>query len=111
MRLLFDQNLSAILGANCAVAFPGSAHVRPLGLMNAPDPLIWDYAKQNGFVLANNDWDFLDLSTRLGSPPKVIPLSMGNCGTSQVATALLAAVKAIADFVNSSDCDCLVLRQ
>ena len=93
------------------MAFPESGHERLLGLMNAPDPLIWDYAKQNGFVLANNDWDFLDPSTRLGSPPKVIPLSMGNCGTSQVATALLAAVKAIADFVNSSDCDRLVLRQ
>ncbi len=111
MRLSFDQNQSAPLSAHCAMALPGSGHERLLGLMNAPDPLIWDYAKKNGFSLASNDWDFLDPSTRLGSPPKVILPSMGNCGTSEVATALLASVEAVAHFVNSSDCDRLVLRQ
>ena len=51
MKLLFDQNLSHRLVKSFATEFPGSAHVRHVGLEKAPDGPVWDYAKQNGFVI------------------------------------------------------------
>jgi predicted nuclease of predicted toxin-antitoxin system len=109
MRLLFDQNLSSSLVTRLAHEFPGSAHVRTLGLMEASDAEIWDYARQNGFVLASKDSDFAELSARLGAPPKVILLAMGNCGTAEVEAALRSAVNEIADFINGTDVGCLVI--
>ena len=31
--------------------YPGSAHVRLLGMERADDQAIWEYAKGNGFVI------------------------------------------------------------
>jgi predicted nuclease of predicted toxin-antitoxin system len=109
MRLLFDQNLSASLVARLAQEFPGSARVRPVGLMEASDAEIWNCAGQNGFVLASKDSDFVELSARLAAPPKVILLAMGNCGTAEVETALRSVVDEITDFINGTDVGCLVI--
>ena len=48
MKLLFDQNLSYRLVKSFAAEFPGSAHVRHVGLEKALDGSVWDYAKENG---------------------------------------------------------------
>ena len=58
MKLLFDQNLSHRLTGQLAAEFPGSAHVRDLGMAAAPDPALWAYAAANGFVIASKDTDF-----------------------------------------------------
>lgn len=54
MKLLFDQNLSYRLVKALAAEFPGSAHVRHVGLEKALDGPVWDYAKANGFVIASS---------------------------------------------------------
>jgi hypothetical protein len=46
MKLLFDQNLSHKLTRCLADHFPDSTHVREVGLKEAEDPLVWEYAKQ-----------------------------------------------------------------
>lgn len=48
------------------------------------DPLVWDYAKDNGFMIVSKDADMHDLSLVFGNPPKVVWLRLGNCSTSQV---------------------------
>ena len=58
MKLLFDQNLCHRLVKAFAVEFPGSAHVCHVGLEKAPDGPVWDYAKENGFVILSKDSDF-----------------------------------------------------
>jgi len=50
-----------------------------LGLGGASDNAVWDYAKQNNFVLVSKDSDFYDKSTLFGFPPKVIWIKCGNC--------------------------------
>lgn len=52
------------------------------------DPLVWDYAKDNGFMIVSKDADMHDLSLVFGNPPKVVWLRLGNCSTSQVANLL-----------------------
>ena len=84
MKLLFDQNLSHKLTVHLADVYPGSTHVRNVGLKTADDPVVWDYAKQNGFTVVSKDADFHQRSLVLGYPPKVIWIRLGNCSTREV---------------------------
>jgi predicted nuclease of predicted toxin-antitoxin system len=79
MRLLFDQNLSPRLPRLLADLYPNSTHVREVGLRDASDVEIWEYAKQNGFVIVSKDSDFQQRSLLHGHPPKFIWLRVGNC--------------------------------
>lgn len=79
MKLLFDQNLAARLVHDLADLFPGSAHVRELGMARASDREIWDYAAEAGFVIVSKDNDFQQMSFVFGPPPKVIWIRRGNC--------------------------------
>jgi len=72
MKLLFDQNLSFKLCQRLADLFPGSSQVRLLGLAEADDPALWDYAQANGFTLVSQDSDFADMAALFGPPPRVI---------------------------------------
>ena len=78
MRLLFDQNLSFKLCRRLADVFPDSGQARLLNLSEADDRTVWEYAKQNGFVIVSQDADFADLAALYGPPPKVIWLRCGN---------------------------------
>ena len=84
MKLLFDQNLSHRLVKALAGEFPGSAHVRHVGLEKATDSPVWEYARQNGFVLVSKDADFHQRSFLYGHPPKVVWIRRGNCSTATI---------------------------
>ena len=84
MRLLFDENLSPHLIDKLASDYPGSLHIRSVGLGGKDDVAIWEYAGQNGFLLISKDNDFRQLSFLKGPPPKVIWLSVGNAGTEAI---------------------------
>ena len=98
MKLLFDQNLSHRLVGQLAVEFPGSAHVRDVGLAAAPDPDVWAHAAANEFVIVSKDTDFQHRALRYGHPPKVIWVRLGNCSTSTVATLLRSRLADIQAF-------------
>jgi predicted nuclease of predicted toxin-antitoxin system len=88
MKLLFDQNLSPRFVARLAIEFPGSAHVRDLGMAAAGDPVIWAYAAVNSFVIVSKDTDFQHRALLYGFPPKVIWVRLGNCSTASVVNLL-----------------------
>lgn len=88
MKLLFDQNLAPSLVRRLADAYPGSAHTQPLGLGEADDRTIWDYARDHGFAIVSKDSDFQQLSVREGPPPKVVWVRLGNCTVDEVAELL-----------------------
>ncbi len=98
MRLLFDQNLSHRLVSLLADIFPHSQHVRNVGLKDAGDGVIWDYARQEGFVIVSKDSDFHQRSFLFGPPPKVIWIRLGNCSTTDVATLLRKHINDIEQF-------------
>lgn len=70
MKLLFDENLSYRLVAALQDIFPGSAHIRDVGLLGAADRHIWPYAGDNGFLLVSKDSDFYQRSMVFGAPPQ-----------------------------------------
>ena len=45
-----------------ACEYADSVHVRDVGLRNGSDAEIWEYAKENGFVIASKDTDFRERS-------------------------------------------------
>lgn len=72
MKLLFDENLSFRLARILADVYPGSAHVRDLGLLGTEDRRIWTFAAESGFIVTSKDADFYQRGVVLGAPPKVI---------------------------------------
>ncbi len=50
MKLLFDQNLSPNLPRLLSDLYAGSMHVRDVGLRDADDTSIWEYAERHGFA-------------------------------------------------------------
>jgi len=83
MKLLLDENLSPRLLAILADVFPNSAHVDRIGLGGATDQEVWQFAKDNDFVLTSKDSDFYEKSMLYGHPPKVIWVKRGNCTNRQ----------------------------
>jgi predicted nuclease of predicted toxin-antitoxin system len=98
MKLLFDQNLSFNLCRRLGNLFPDSNQVRLLGMEEASDRTIWEYAKANDFILVSQDVDFADLATLYGPPPKVIWLRCGNQPTEAIEKRLRDHAEAIAAF-------------
>lgn len=98
MKLLFDQNLAPSLVRRLATEYPDSAHTYTLGLGEADDREIWDYARQRGFAIVSKDSDFHQLSVREGPPPKVIWVRLGNCSVDDVEAILRAQVRDIEQF-------------
>lgn len=88
MKLLFDQNLSPRLVERLSDLYPASDHVYHIGLDRASDALLWDYARQNGFILVTEDADFSEMSEVRGLPPKVVWIRLGNCSTDQIESIL-----------------------
>lgn len=84
MKLLFDQNLSPRLVTLLADLFPDSNHVYLLGLDQVLDEEVWNYAKENDFIVVSKDADFSEISMLHGHPPKLIWLRLGNCTTNQI---------------------------
>ena len=63
----------------------------------ADDPLVWDYAKNNGLMVVSKDSDMRQRSFVFGYPPKVIWVRLSNCTTADVEQLLrrhFAAIKA-----------------
>lgn len=74
MKLLLDENLSPRLVNRLDLLFPGLKHVREVGLKQADDQQIWDWALAYEFSIITTDADFVALAQRHGWPPKVVHL-------------------------------------
>jgi predicted nuclease of predicted toxin-antitoxin system len=107
MKLLFDQNLSFRLCENVADLFPGSSHVRLLGLSEAGDRALWDYAEVNGFAIVSQDADFAEMAALLRPSPKVIWLRVGNQSTAAISILLRRHADLIEAFGKGDDATCL----
>jgi len=109
VKLLFDENVSSHLPRMLASEYPGSAHVRAVGLRGAEDRQIWDYCREHGFAIVSKDTDFRDRSFVEGFPPKVIWLDIGNAGTTMIAGLLLRERQRVEAFGTQDETSCLIL--
>ena len=109
MKLLLDQNLSHHLVLRLADLFPGSDHVRQLGLERADDEVIWSHAARNGFTIISKDSDFHQRSLVFGPPPKLIWLRVGNGSTGEIERLVRDRLQEIGAFGESANAAFLVL--
>jgi predicted nuclease of predicted toxin-antitoxin system len=84
VKLLLDQNLSPRLVKTLEAIYPGSTHVRLVGLRDADDTVVWEFARNRDFIIVSKDSDFHQRSFLYGFPPKVIWIRPGNCPTAEI---------------------------
>src|ERR1041385_1748067 len=109
VKLLFDENLSPHVVQLLVDLFPQSFHVRDVGLKSSDDPIVWQYAKENGLSIVSKDSDFHQRSFVFGQPPKLIWVRLGNCSTSEVEHLLRRNFAAISRFEEDATASFLVL--
>lgn len=110
MKLLFDQNLSARLVRMLVDLYPGSNHVRLIGMSTDEDEVIWQYAQRHDFVIVSKDADFFHRSMRYGLLLKIIWNRSGNCTTEIVAQLLRRHLGALHAFAEEADAAFLPLE-
>jgi len=87
VKLLFDRNVSPSLCRALADLFPDAVHVREVGLREAGDAVIWEYASRHGFAIISKDADFRQRSFLEGHLPRIW-LRLGNCSTKAIEAVL-----------------------
>ena len=107
--LLFDENLSPRLVERLADIYPNSAHVSTIGLESALDKDVWEYARQNDYMIVTKDADFSELSLLLSFPPKIIWIRKGNCSTKDIENLLRDSYTAISELSENPNTGILTL--
>lgn len=107
MKLLFDHHLSHRLVTRLADIYPDSAQTRLLEFGTADDNVIWEYAKQHGFIVVTLDADYYDMSLLRGHPPKLIWLRCGNQPTAYIEGLIRSQVDRIRAFYADATAGCL----
>jgi predicted nuclease of predicted toxin-antitoxin system len=106
MKFLFDQNISHRILKLLPDFYSDSESVKDLGLINATDLEIWEYARDHNCNIITQDSDFNELNSLRGFPPKVIWIRMGNLKTSDIAEVLTQHCSEIEYFVNDKSYGC-----
>src|SRR3972149_6889769 len=107
--LLFDENISPRLADTLTHIYPGAVHVNAIGLDKAFDRDIWDYARQNDYMIVTKDADFSELSLLLNFPPKIIWIRRGNCSTNEIEKLLRESYESIVALSEDPDRGILTL--
>jgi len=101
MKLLFDQNISPKILKKLPAEFSKCEQVRFVGLENASDIEIFEFAKERSFAVVTFDADFVDLNTLRGTPPKIIYLNTGNLTTQSITELILQNLLTIQHYLKS----------
>ena len=110
MKLLFDQNISFRLVNKLSDLFPDCAQVKSLGLENASDLEIWEFAKRSDYTIVTFDSDFYDYSLVWGHPPKIVWLRLGNSTTSNIERVLRSQFEVLESFELNNNLACLAIQ-
>jgi len=62
VKLLLDQNISFRVSRLLSGTFEHVQQIKEIGLVDASDLEIWNYAYKNDFVIVTFDSDFVDLA-------------------------------------------------
>jgi predicted nuclease of predicted toxin-antitoxin system len=87
--------------------YPGSTQIALLGMEQADDREVWEYARAQDFVIVTRDSDYYDLSVIYGPPPKIIWLRTGNQTKAATLAALLNPREAIEQALLGEDRACI----
>ena len=109
MRLLFDQNISYRVVKQLKPTFPDFIGVREVGLLNADDLEIWNYARLNNYTVITFDKDIPIISSVRGFPPKIIWLRIGNTDNSRLVSLIITRQDEFRQFIDWRNKGCLLV--
>lgn len=90
MKLWLDAQLPPVLASELRLQTGlDVVHVAELGLVTAKDEAIYAAAKDADVVLLTKDADFPRLLERLGPPPRVVWITLGNSGNRELVETVL----------------------
>ena len=107
MKLLLDENLSRRIVPELLEKYPESTQVVLEGLEGNDDRELWEYARQNSFMLVTQDSDFHEMSVLFGFPPKIIWLKCGNQPKNVIKKKLLDNHSVISQFYQNEEVSCI----
>lgn len=111
MRFLFDQNISHRILNKLPDKFSESTSVKKEGLINAPDKIIWDFAKKHDYIIVTQDADFNELNSLFGFPPKIIWIRTGNLKTQEILETLIEYSEEIERFIADENFGCFEITK
>jgi predicted nuclease of predicted toxin-antitoxin system len=79
VKFLVDHQLPPALAAFFQSRGHAAQHVRELGLKQADDAAIWQYALANELVVVSKDEDFYFCAVSPGSKGRLVWVKLGNC--------------------------------
>ncbi len=80
-----------------------ASHVQDIGLHEADDSQVFSSGRQEGEVVFTKDEDFIDLVPRLGPPPQILWLRVGNCSNEDLRSFLVITLPAALDALRRGD--------
>ena len=107
MKLLLDENLSRRIIPFIEAAFPQSSQVALLGMESFSDTAVWEFARDNNYVIVSKDSDFYDMSILYGHPPQIIWLRSGNVKKAEITHTLLTKQSLIEQSLTKDNISCL----
>jgi predicted nuclease of predicted toxin-antitoxin system len=96
VTFLVDAQLPFDLATALTTAGHPSKAVRDVGLREAEDEDIWQYAGTNDFCIVTKDEDFANLVWRTTTGPSVVWLRLGNCTNKDLRNRLIPLLDEIA---------------
>ncbi|MBW3654994.1 MAG: DUF5615 family PIN-like protein [Gemmatimonadetes bacterium] len=104
MTIWVDEQLSHALAPWLTARFPVDASsVEDLGYAQAEDLTIFHAARAAGAVVMTKDSDFPDLVHRLGAPPQILLIAVGNSRNSRLREILAQTFPAAIDLLRSGE--------
>ena len=103
MTFLVDNQLPQALARFLVARGHEAEHVFDLGMDEAGDAAIWDYAGKNNLGIVPKDEDFISLSRQTGAKNQVTWVRLGNCRTSALLAAFEAALPKLIQALQKGD--------
>lgn len=103
MKFIIDAQLPPSLAEALRRAGCDAVAAREIGLREAKDAAIWEYALQNDAAIFTKDEDFAERSLRSQHPPVVIWLRIGNATNPVLLDWLMPILPAVLARIDAGD--------
>jgi predicted nuclease of predicted toxin-antitoxin system len=103
VTFLVDNQLPQALARFLVSRGHKAEHVLDLGMDEAGDLAIWNYAGKNGCVIVTKDEDFINLSLQTGTKNQMVWVRLGNCRTPALLVALETALPKLVQALQQGD--------
>ena len=110
-KILVDQNISFRVVRILDDLYPGMTHIKDLGLVDAGDNEIYEFAAENGFDILTFDGDFCDMNVTKGFKIKIIHLRLQNQTTKNIVKFLRDKHDDIKNFLSGNENSCLNIQE